>query len=548
MVPLLQSITTVLAFAALWLLLRAGKTPAAVETYQHQAAWVMWLNLVLCSFLLVSITCIYIFQKNVHLFREPGLPADVADRYHHMIEEVEDYAILFLDTNGIIKSWNKGAEKIKGYQAAEIIGKNFRVFYTPEDQASRLPEKLIAGAVQYGKAQHEGWRVRKDNSRFWGSIVITAIHNNKNQVTGFTKVTRDLTATKKSEDKFRSLLDAAPDATVIVNEAGIIEMINNQTVQLFGYTRNELVGKPVETLIPEEMAGQHRRHRASFATAAASRTMGAGIELHAVRKNGTRFPVEISLSPLHTEDGVLVSAAVREITERKKLENELKQSYAEMEAFTYSVSHDLRAPLRGIIGFTSILEQEYAASLDEEAKRIAAIIRSNTQKMGDLIDALLDFSRMHRHELQKTTIDTNRLVKEILNDMNMPHPPLEIDWQIQNLLPVNADRNTMKQVWVNIISNAIKYSSRKPSPKIEIASYREGDHLVFYVKDNGVGFNEKYSHKLFKVFQRLHSAEAFEGTGVGLALVEKIVSRHGGKVWAKGRENEGACFYFSLPA
>ena len=322
-------------------------------------------------------------------------------------------------------------------------------------------------------------------------------------------------------------------------------MINNQTLQLFGYTRNELIGKPVDILIPEELA---RQHRASFAKAAASRNVGAGIELYAVRKNGTRFPVEISLSPLHTEEGILVSAAVREITERKKLENELKQSYAEMEAFTYSVSHDLRAPLRGIIGFTAILEEEYAASLDGEAKRISGIIRSNTQKMGDLIDALLDFSRMRRQELYKTMIDTNTMVSEVINEMAPPRQPVSINWKIKDLLPVKADRNTLKQVWVNIISNAIKYSSQKPSPAIEIASYQEDNQLVFYVKDNGVGFNEKYSHKLFKVFQRLHSAELFEGTGVGLALVEKIVSRHSGKVWASGIENEGACFYFSLPA
>jgi light-regulated signal transduction histidine kinase (bacteriophytochrome) len=269
--------------------------------------------------------------------------------------------------------------------------------------------------------------------------------------------------------------------------------------------------------------------------------------LHAIKKDGTKFPVEISLSPLHTEEGILVSASVRDITGRKELENELRKSTAEMEAFTYSVSHDLRAPLRGIIGFTNILEEDYASKLDDEARRITSVIKNNTLKMGHLIDDLLAFSRMGKREIVKTDVNTNNLVEELINEMSLQNNDKTIKWNIGYLYNVKADITTIRQVLINLISNAIKYSAKKDEQLIGIGSFKRDSEIVFYVKDNGVGFDEAYKHKLFKVFQRLHGAEEFEGTGIGLALVDKIVSKHGGKVWAEGKQDEGACFYFSLP-
>lgn len=247
---------------------------------------------------------------------------------------------------------------------------------------------------------------------------------------------------------------------------------------------------------------------------------------------------------------MMVSASVRDITVRKALETELKKSNAELEAFTYSVSHDLRAPLRGIIGFTTILEEDYASKLDDEARRITGIIKNNTEKMGHLIDDLLAFSRMGKQELMKTQLMTDKMVEEIIAELsilNRLETPGRINWNVSPLPPIFADRNTLRQVWINLLSNAIKYSSTRPQAIISVDSYRENNFTIFRIKDNGVGFDAQYSSKLFKVFQRLHSPEEFEGTGVGLALVEKVISRHGGRVWAEGRVNEGATFYFSLP-
>lgn len=359
------------------------------------------------------------------------------------------------------------------------------------------------------------------------------------------RIRKDITHRLADEKKFRALVDAAPDATVIVDENGIIRMINRQAERMFGYAGEDMLQQPVEMLIPADLRQRHQSHRENFIKTAHVRAMGTGIELFAVRKDGSNIPVEISLSPIQTDEGMLVSAAVRDITLRKNLENELKKSNSELEAFTYSVSHDLRAPLRGIIGFTAILEEDYASQLDEAARRITGVIKSNTLRMGQLIDDLLAFSRMGRKELQKVKVDMDVLVSEVIREMEITGH--SVNWHIEHLPQVQADLATIRQVWANLLGNAVKYSAQKPDPQITIGTYSQPGYQVFFVKDNGVGFDNKYKDKLFRVFQRLHTEEEFQGTGVGLALVEKIVTRHGGAVWAEGFITRGATFFFSLP-
>lgn len=361
------------------------------------------------------------------------------------------------------------------------------------------------------------------------------------------KASLSLRQLEANEIKYMALLDAAPDATIIVGNTGLIEIVNQQTENIFGYQREELVGMPVEVLIPQELREAHIRHRENYAKAPKVRSMGVGMELNAIKKNGSSFPVEISLSPIETAKGRVVAASIRDITHRKILENELKRMNDEAEAFTYSVSHDLRAPLRGILGFTAILEEDYASQLDQEAKRITGIIKNNAQNMGRLIDDLLAFSRMGRKEIIKMDINMRALVDDVIKELAPAGKQQEIIWDIQELPRVKGDIGTLRQVWINLLSNAVKYSAGKPHPIISIGSFARQGQRAFFVRDNGVGFDERYKDKLFKVFQRLHNAEAFEGTGVGLALVEKIISKHGGQVWATGQVGQGATFYFSLP-
>jgi len=217
----------------------------------------------------------------------------------------------------------------------------------------------------------------------------------------------------------------------------------------------------------------------------------------------------------------------------------------ELEAFSYSISHDLRAPLRGIIGFTSMLDEKYGSNVGEEGKRIIDIIKNNTLKMGNLIDDQLTFSRMSRQDIIKTRIPTGSLVNELVKESSAANP--KIEWNIQPLPDTYGDLNAMRQVWVNLLSNAVKYSRHQQQPVISIGTFIQKDQQVFFVKDNGVGFDLKYRDKLFKVFQRLHNTAEFEGTGVGLAIVEKIISKHGGTVWVEAEKNKGATFYFGLP-
>jgi light-regulated signal transduction histidine kinase (bacteriophytochrome) len=250
----------------------------------------------------------------------------------------------------------------------------------------------------------------------------------------------------------------------------------------------------------------------------------------------------------------------RDITRQQKTDQEIKQLNAdlkrnvteleltnkELESFSYSVSHDLRAPLRSINGYAQIIQEDHAQQLSNEAKRMLNVIRNNAKRMGVLIDDLLAFSRMGRKEVVRLEIDFNKMVEPIIADLEKgTDKPVAIT--VKKLHPAQGDPALLSQVFINLISNAIKYSSRKETPQVEIGSFEKEDEWVYYVKDNGAGFDMQYVHKLFGVFQRLHSNEEFEGTGVGLAIVQRIVVKHGGRVWAEGKIDEGATFYFSLP-
>lgn len=225
---------------------------------------------------------------------------------------------------------------------------------------------------------------------------------------------------------------------------------------------------------------------------------------------------------------------------------QLEAANKELESFSYSVSHDLRAPLRSILGYAQVLEEDHADKLNQDARQVLSTIQQNAVRMNSLIDDLLEFSRLGKQELQKSEVNTEKIVKSTLQQISASTRH-SAEVKINSLMPAYADYSLLNQVWVNLISNAIKYSAKKERPVVEIGSHKEDNEIIFYIKDNGSGFNMEYVHKLFSVFQRLHKAEEFEGTGVGLALVQRIVNRHGGRVWAEGKVSEGATFYFSLP-
>ena len=470
-----------------------------------------------------------------------------------LVSTITDYAIFFLDCTGRVVTWNDGAKRIKGYQADEIIGRHFSCFYPPEDIAQGKPDRELQIAAADGRYQDDGWRVRKDGSRFWANVVITALHDATGQLLGFGKVTRDMTAQRNAAEKFRNLLEATPDALVVVDQQGRIVLVNSQTEQLFSYGRDELIGQPVEMLMPERFRDRHPNHRAMYNASPRVRPMGANLDLYAKRKDGSEFPVEISLSPLRTAEGMLVTSAIRDVTERKRFERTLQKAKEdaeaankELEAFCYSVSHDLRAPLRSTDGFSRILLDEHRDQLDATARDYLQRIRKASQQMGRLIDDLLKLSRITRGELIRKTTDLSQLARTAAAELQATQADRVVEWHIAYDLVVQADPHLLRVVVDNLLGNAWKFTSKHPRAVIEVGAEQQNAERVFYVRDDGAGFDMAYVNKLFGAFQRLHSPREFEGTGIGLATVQRIIHRHGGRIWAQAAVEAGATIYFTL--
>ena len=236
----------------------------------------------------------------------------------------------------------------------------------------------------------------------------------------------------------------------------------------------------------------------------------------------------------------------RDLTQRRRVEQALAQSNQELERFSYSVSHDLRAPLRAINGYAQALFEDHAAQLDAEGKRLLTVIRDSAKLGGQLIDALLDFSRVGRQALKRVPVDLTAVAENVVSELHQTQGSVAVEVVLTPLPPASGDAALLRNVLINLIGNAFKFSAKRAHPKVEIGAQNDGTEVVYYVKDNGVGFDMQYAEKLFGVFQRLHRPDEFEGTGVGLALAQRIIQRHGGRIWAEGKVNEGATFRFTL--
>jgi PAS domain S-box-containing protein len=365
-----------------------------------------------------------------------------------------------------------------------------------------------------------------------------------------------------SEERYRSLVELSPDALFVQSDDKIV-FINSAGVKLFGASEAaDLIGKQTESIVhPEDWAAaQECLHKmreegkpAPFA------------QYRMVRLDGSPLDVEMAAAPLNFAGKAAAQVIVHDVTDRKRAEKEIRRLNAdleqrvvertselesantELEAFSYSVSHDLRAPLRHIEGFVEILLASKAAALDDESNLHLQTIAKASKQMGRLIDDLLTFSRTARAELNKIKLSLDDLVKSSINDLEPEIKQRKVEWVIAKMPDVLADPGLLRQVILNLLSNALKYTRKRDVTRIEIGCQSKRSEHVIFVRDNGVGFDKRYAHKLFGVFQRLHRAVDFEGTGIGLANVRRIISRHGGRTWAEGEVDKGATFYFSLP-
>lgn len=360
-------------------------------------------------------------------------------RFRLLIDAVKDYAIISLDADGLVTSWNSGAQRLKGYSTEEIVGQHVGRLYLKEDiERGKLGEELRRAAAE-GHVEDEAWRVRKDGSRFWAEVATTALRDAGGALIGFVKIDKDITSRRASEEQ--------------------IQKLNVELTQRV-----------------DELAGANR----------------------------------------------------------------------ELESFSYSVSHDLRTPLRHVDGFARILKDEYSPAMPVEAIRYLDRILTAATHMGQLIDDLLNLARIGRTELKREKKQIAGLVKQVIAELPAEAQERSIEWRIEPLPEMNCDPGLVKLVFANLLANAVKFTRLQPVAVIEVGSRITGGQLTIFVRDNGVGFDPRYADKLFGVFQRLHRQEDFEGTGIGLVTVQRIIRRHGGEIWVESQVDAGTTFFFTL--
>jgi PAS domain S-box-containing protein len=627
-------------------------------------------------------------EKEVRDRRELELDLRISESAYREQAELLDLthdAMFVRDLDGKINYWNRAAERLYGFRKEEARGcVSHELLHTVfSEPLSGIEQAVFAKGFWEGELIH--------HHREGAEIIVFSRWALRSDVHGrpisILESNHDITLRKREEEKFRGLLESAPDAMVIVNRAGIIQLVNAQTERVFGYSRAEMLGLPVEILIPRRFHEGHRVHRTDFSRNPHVRSMGSGLGLFGVRKDGAEFPIEVSLSPLGAGDDTLIVSAIRDVSERKRVEefardtearlnlalesanvgawdwdiaadtvvrslrhdlifghatmlpqwslrqfrevvlpedlesaekcfeeafktghfemevrvrwpdqsihwisaagsvsrngegkpvrmrgivsdvserhrieedlvrqrealarfnSELAAANKELEAFSYSVSHDLRAPLRHIDGFTRILKEEYSEALPAGGHKYLDRVIVAANHMGRLIDDLINLARIGRASLKSEEADLNEIIRAGIADLESAVGDRKVEWKLHELPRFACDPGLLKLVFNNLLSNAVKFTRTRENAVIEIGLREVNGARAIFVRDNGVGFDPRYADKLFGVFQRLHRQDEFEGTGVGLATVQRIIHRHNGVIWAESELGKGTTFFFTL--
>ena len=503
------------------------------------------------TFVVVALILMILTTILTWFFQARRLAQQERDRFFSVTRDM----LCVAGFDGYFKRVNPAWEKALGYSQEEMMAKPFLDFVHPDDK-----EKTLAATANLTKGGEvvsfeNRYKCKDDSYRWllWSARPLVEerlIYGSARDTTDRKAIEESL---RQSEERSRSIIDGAYDAFISIDARGRIANWNHQAEAIFGWTRAEAMGRLLqETIIPPQHREAHQRGMQHFHATGEGPVLNKAIELTALRKSGEEFPVEIIIWPLKMDGETTFHAFVRDITTRKQAEEEvlnlneeLKQratllevANKELESFSYSVSHDLRAPLRHIHGFVEMLQKAPAIQDDEQSRRQMGVIAKAAKEMGRLIDDLLAFSRTGRAEMHPVRIDMREMIDQIVQDRVMENNGRKVTWDIKPLSEVAGDPGLLRLVWVNLLDNALKYTRRCEEAKIEIGQMIDEQknsaarEAVFYVKDNGVGFDMQYASKLFGVFQRLHRPEDFEGTGIGLANVQRIIHRHGGRIWA----------------
>jgi PAS domain S-box-containing protein len=360
--------------------------------------------------------------------------------------------------------------------------------------------------------------------------------------------------TAASQETFQLLLEGAPDAIILCDSSGTVQFANDQTKLLFGYDSEELIGKSIDLLVPSSAREDHHKMRDSYGKAPRKRPMGLGLNLSAQRKDGSLLPVEISLSPVTISNDKCVLAIVRDVTELRQLTRDLKinieelrRSNEELEQFAYVASHDLQEPLRMVSGYTQLLLKRYANKLDDDAKEFIDFAVDGAKRMQNLINDLLSYSRVHSRKQPATEVDLNIVLQQVQKNLITAITESNARIISPQMPVILADPVLMTQLFQNIIANAIKFRKPDTVPEINITVTQDDERMwTFAVRDNGIGIRQEYADRIFAVFQRLHTRDAYPGTGIGLAICKKIVEKYQGKIWVHSEPENGSTFYFTL--
>ena len=495
--------------------------------------------------------------------RTAELQKIIRENYQYKYALEESCIVAITDQKGIIKYANRNFSNISKFSQEELLGKDHRIInsgYHEKEFIRELWTTIANGKIWRGEIKNKA----KDGTVYWVDTTIVPFLDEQNKPFQYIAIRADITSRKMVEENLVNSLKEVSDykfaldessIVAITDQSGIIKYVNQNFCNISKYSREELIGQDHRII----NSGHHEKEfiRELWRTIAKGNIWRG--ELKNKAKDGSVYWVDTTIVPfLDNKNKPYQYVAIRsDITQRKiaeeenmilnvELENRVRERTDELESFSYSVSHDLRAPLRAINGYARILEEDYLSKFDKEGIRLLGEVQNNARRMGVLIDDLLTFSRLGKKEIRKSENDMNELITSVLAEVGTTDNP-NVEIRIDKLHPIKADRALIAQVITNLISNAIKYSSKTKNAIVEISSKKINDEVVYTVHDNGVGFDMEYIDKLFCVFQRLHAQEEFAGTGVGLAIAKRIIQKHEGRIWAESHPGNGATFYFALP-